>query len=126
MALPHYKGLFDMLRSMKALALTGLVFGCVGLVVSAEDKKPKFEIKEVMAKAMKGGLCKKVADGKATDEEKKELVELFEALAANKPPKGELSDWKAKTKALVDAAKAGDGSKLKAAANCAACHKLHK
>jgi hypothetical protein len=91
----------------------------------------KIEIKDVMKTAMKGGLCKKVASGKASDDEKKELVKLFTALAAAKPPKGDEASWKAKTKALLsgakDAAAGKDVSKtLPAAANCAACHKEHK
>lgn len=88
--------------------------------------KAKYTTAQVMAKAMKGGLCTKVATGKASDAEKKELVELFEALAANTPPKGDAASWKEKTGALVAAAKSGDGAALKAAANCAGCHKVHK
>ena len=97
-----------------------------------EDAKPKYNIKAVMKKCMKGGLCKKVAGGQATAAEEKELVEMFMALAGNKPPKGEAESWKAKTMALLDAAKGVAGDKegstaaLKKAANCAACHKLHK
>ena len=53
-------------------------------------------------------------------------------MAANKPPKGEEESWKAKTGALLSAAKEcaegkeGAGDKLKAAANCMECHKAHK
>ena len=88
--------------------------------------KEKVTIKVVMQKAMKGGLCTKVASGKADDAEKKQLVELFEALAKATPPKGEADSWKEKTKALVDAAKSADGAALKKAANCAGCHSVHK
>ena len=115
------------LRFAAALALVGLI----GLAVVA-DEKPKHTIKEVMQKAMKGGLCKKCASGEASDEEKKQLVELFESLAKNKPPKGEEASWKDKTKALLTAATGvakgeGDGTKkLKAAANCKGCHDNHK
>jgi len=97
----------------------------------AQDNE-KVAIKEVMKVAMKGGLCKKVADGQASEEEKKKLAGLFAALHENKPPKGEQASWDEKTKALVDAAndvlagKAGAGDKLKAAANCMACHTAHK
>jgi hypothetical protein len=92
----------------------------------------KVEIKDVMKTAMKGGLCAKVAGGKASDAEKKQLVELFTALSKDTPPKGDADSWKTKTTALVDAAKkaaAGDadaGKALKAAANCMACHSAHK
>jgi hypothetical protein len=98
----------------------------VVLVAQGAAEGEKVTIKDVMKKAMKGGLCGKVASGKASDDEKKELVELFTALSKNTPPKGEKTDWEAKTKALLDAAKANDGAALKKAANCAACHKAHK
>lgn len=113
-------------------ALLGGVFATIALVFvlagSQADgqEKPKYKIAQVMAKAMKGGLCGKVAKGEATAEEKQTLVELFTALHQNAPPKGSEESWKMKTKALLDAAKAGDGEALKKAANCAACHKEHK
>ena len=88
--------------------------------------KAKHTIGEVMKVAFKGGLCGKVAGGKASDAEKAQLVELFTSLAANKPPKGDEASWKEKTGALLAAAKAGDGAALKKAANCAECHKAHK
>jgi hypothetical protein len=97
----------------------------------AQDDK-KVAIKEVMAVAMKGKLCDKVAKGEASEEEKKKLAGLFAALHENKPPRGEQASWDEKTKALVDAAndvlagKAGAGEKLRAAANCMACHSAHK
>ena len=109
-----------------AAAIFGLVFMLDGSVRGGKDP---VSIKEVMKKAMKGGkdsLCTKVATGKATDEEKKELVALFTDLAANKPPKGDPDSWKDKTKALLDAAKADDGKALQKAANCMTCHKEHK
>lgn len=121
---------------MKAL-LAG-VFTTVALVLvlaggqADGQEKPKYKIAEVMAKAMKGGLCKKVAEGKATPAEKDTLIELFEALHANTPPKGSADSWKTKTKGLLDAAKQaktdpdGAGKALKNLANCAACHKEHK
>jgi hypothetical protein len=115
---------------MKALCgglFTALALGIVLAGGQADgQEKPKYKIAEVMAKAMKGGLCAKVAKGEATAAEKETLVELFTALHANTPPKGDAEGWKAKTKALLDAAKAGDGAALKKAANCAACHKEHK
>ena len=91
-----------------------------------KDAKPKHSVKDVMKKCMKGGLCKKVAGGQASDEEKQLLVEMFTSLAANKPPRGNAKSWKAKTTALLKAAKSGDNAALKKAANCAACHKVHK
>ena len=81
---------------------------------------------------MKGGLCKKVAGGKASDEEKAQLLTMFKALGAAKPKKGDAESWKTKTTALVAGAQAAvDGKKtagglLNKAANCKACHSVHK
>ena len=115
---------------MKALFAGFFATVALALVLAGSQadgqEKPKYKIAEVMAKAMKGGLCKKVAEGKATAEEKETLVELFTALHQNAPPKGSAEAWKTRTKALLDAAKAGDPAALKTAANCAACHKEHK
>lgn len=114
-------------------ALVVAVLAGWNLYLSASSSaEPKYKIEDVMKTAMKGGLCKKCASGKASDDEKKELVELFTALSENKPPKGEAESWKAKTSTLVAAAKAvasgekGAGKKLGAAANCKACHDVHK
>jgi len=111
---------------VKTLTLAGLMFMGVGLVALGEEEKPKFTIKQIMNKAMKGGLCTKVASDKASDAEKQELILLFTALVANTPPKGDAADWKEKTTTLLACAKSGDGAKLKKAANCAACHMLYK
>lgn len=120
---------------MRKLLVAGLViaFAWVAVTVTTvAQEKAKHTIKDVMKVAMKGGLCKKVAKGEASADEKKQLVELFEALAANKPPKGEDDSWKSKTAALVAAAKdceagkAGAGEALGKAANCMDCHSAHK
>lgn len=115
-----------------AIMAGALVFTLVGVAGAALADKDEDTIKKVMKVAMKGGLCKSVATGKASPDEAKELVGLFKELAAAKPEKGEASSWKAKTTALVTAAenaaggKAGAGAQLKSAANCKACHDLHK
>jgi len=94
---------------------------------------PKYTIKDVMQKAHKGTLLKKVTGGKATDAEAKELLEMYQSMAKNKAPKGDEASWKTKTEALVDGAKLYvDGkkdegiTKLNAASKCADCHKAHK
>lgn len=95
-------------------------------VNDAQEKKAKYTNAEVMQKAMKGGLCAKVASGKATDAEKEQLIAYFVALHDNTPKKGGADSWKAKTEALLNASKAGDGKALQAAANCKGCHEIHK
>jgi hypothetical protein len=120
------------MRTAKYFVLALLCLGLVGLSLYSAADDPKFKIKDVMKEAMKGGLCKKVADGAANKEEKEKLVALFTALGMNKPPKNDDADWKDRTKALLDAAKAcakddKDGpAALKKAANCKACHDNHK
>ena len=110
-----------------AFALTLATIGGAALAEKNEDA-----IKKVMKVAMKGGLCKSVASGKANDDQKKELVELFKELAAASPEKGDAASWKAKTTALLTAAEAahegkpGAAAQLKKAANCKSCHDVHK
>jgi len=108
-------------------------FGVGGIVATVHADDESHEIIEmVMKKCMKGGLCKKVASGQASDAEKKELLKCFEAMAECKPPKGAPESWKKMTGALVAAAKlavdgdASAGKALKTAANCKKCHKAHK
>ena len=114
----------------------GLILGSVALgamflvfntdVQGVQDKdKPKYTISEVMLKAHKSGLWKKVQAGTAEKGEREELAELYKALVENKPPKGDADEWKKTTtvmhKIAVDSIKDADaGKKLKV--NCGACH----
>ena len=115
-----------------AAVLALAVMTSMGMSLADEEKTAKNTIKQVMKRCLKGGLCKKVAGGEGSAEEKAELLFMFESLANNEPPKGDADSWKEKTMALVEAAKevvngkdSGPG-KLKKAANCGACHKAHK
>lgn len=117
----------------KWFVVGGMVVGCVALGAGlGVASSPDATIKAVMKEAMKGGLCKKVASGEGSAEDKKQLLTLFESLTKAKPPMGEDSSWKDKTGALVSAAKeVVDGkptgtANLKKAANCKACHDTHK
>lgn len=113
-----------------AMTVTLISFGSY----QAGDKKdPKYTIKEVMKKAHKGkgSLLNKVASGKASKEEKEQLVELYVALCQNTPKKGEKEAWVKRCTSMVELAKAAAGGKevgkkLKKAASCGGCHKLHK
>jgi hypothetical protein len=94
------------------------------------DDKP-LTIDDIMRYAMTRHLCKKVAKKQATPKEQRRLVELFQALAKLQPPKGSQESWDEKTGALVTAAEAVIAGKpshlaLMKAANCAACHKVHR
>ncbi|MBL8798339.1 MAG: hypothetical protein JNM56_30875 [Planctomycetia bacterium] len=121
-------------RSLSVGALLALFVASIGLFAVAQDDKPKFTTKEVMKKAHDGNpkLCAKVATGKASKEEKEQLVELYVALSKNKPAKGDAKSWEEKCNALVAAAKEcltddkAGGAKLQKAVNCKACHEVHK
>ncbi|QDT12420.1 hypothetical protein [Planctomycetes bacterium K23_9] len=112
--------------------LLGAIVSLPAMAADDDDKAPKFKTKQIMKKAFKGPLLKKVAGGEASDEEKKQLHEMLVALSKNKQPRGEDESWKTLTSALVKAGEAavkGDekaGAMLKKAANCKACHKEHK
>jgi cytochrome c len=117
---------------VRGLIAGGLCLFAFAVILDSQvggGEKDKVTIKLVMQKCMDKdgpGLCKKVASGKADADEKKQLIQYFTALNKLTPPKGDLEDWKTKTQALIDAAKADDGKALAKAANCAACHSVHK
>jgi hypothetical protein len=121
------------------LAVLAVAVVSAGAFRAADKDDPKYSIKEVMKMAHtveKGSkdpsLFQKVADGKATKDDKAKLLELYSALPANKPPKGDADAWKKSTTAIVDAAKAVvDGKEdaeknLKMAIACMDCHKAFR
>jgi hypothetical protein len=118
-----------------AVAVLGLLIGAAPGQDDKKDEKPK-AIKDVMALHKKdkdkGSFLDKVTSGKGTDDDHKKLVSFYEALAGFKPPQGDEKSWKDKTEALVAAAKdvvgkkEGAADKLKKAADCKACHSVHK
>ena len=97
-----------------------------------EDEEKKYTTKEVMKLAHKDGLLKKVAKGEASEDEKKQLVTLYKAMAKNDPPKGDKEAWDERNKALIEAAEAAvkgeedAADMLKKASNCKSCHDEHK
>ena len=103
-----------------------------GVAMAAKEEGPKYKTEEIMKKAFKGGLVAKVAKGEASEEDQKLVIAMLESLAHNKPHKGSEEDWKKRTTALLEAAKAtvdgkeGAAAKLKEAADCKSCHKEHK
>jgi hypothetical protein len=133
-----------MRKLMLAVAALGIAIGTAWTFSGAaqkddkdKEKKPKYTIKEVMKKAHapKDAILKKVQADKATKEEMKELLVMYQSLEMNKPPKGEEKEWKKRTKALVDAANklvkdekdTKEAKELLAkAANCKTCHDVHK
>lgn len=100
----------------------------------AQAKKPKYSVKEVMQAIHKGqdNIGKRVGQGAASKDDLAKLAEYYESLPQNEPPRGELASWKDKTGKLVAASKAlkagspGAAELYKSAANCKACHNVHK
>jgi cytochrome c553 len=77
---------------------------------AATGDAPKYTIEEVMEKAHKGkekSMFSRVTAGKGSDEDKKNLVEYYEAMIANKPPKGDPAAWVKRNEAVLAAAKKG-------------------
>lgn len=104
-----------------------------GSFEAGEKGKAKYTISEVMKKAhSKNGLLNKVKSGKGDKADAEKLLDMYIALAKNMPPKGDAESWKKFTNGLIAAAKVAveggpdAGKKLAKAANCGACHKLHK
>jgi hypothetical protein len=98
----------------------------------AEDEKPKMTIKDAMKLHAKEKLHEKVKKGEASKEELDKLIEAYEALGKNKPPKGSADNWKKLTDELLAATKdakegkEGAAKRYEAAVNCMQCHKEHK
>ncbi|HMC67061.1 MAG TPA: hypothetical protein VKI65_19140 [Gemmataceae bacterium] len=112
----------------KWLAMVVVVaFAGLTLAGAGEDK-PKYTISEVMKEAHKSGLYKKVAEGKADQDEKEKLVDLYTSLPKNEPPKGDKKEWKKQTEAMLKAAKGAlkddktEAKKLLKLVNCKTCH----
>ncbi len=126
------------MRTAKYWLLAALTVSLVGVSVAEEkkeDKKPA-SIKEVMKKFHGGKKGETLADnfaaGKTTEEETKSVLQAYEDLGKNKPPKGEEDAWKEKTTALLNAAKdiaaKKEGAKdaFSKAIACGACHEAFK
>ncbi len=93
----------------------------------------KHSVKEVMKLAnAKGGLLSKVVEGKASDDEKKQLLDLYVDMAEGEPKKGDTSEWKihagnaALSAAKVVLGREGAVDELKKASDCMACHSKFK
>ena len=125
---------------MKRVACVAVLAAAVivgGRLVAQEKGKAKYPIKTIMEKAHKGGtnsLRNKVVNGKASKEELDTLVELYEELGKNTPPKGDKASWQKKTEAVLAAArkvKADPNDRaarqtLSKATTCMACHDVHR
>ena len=109
--------------TMKRLILSLMVAGFSTAMMPTADAAETItheQIEEVMKKGFKAKLHNDLAANKEV------LAKYAQWLAAYKPEKGDAASWKAKTGAIVTAIKAEDQAGLKKAANCKACHNVHK
>jgi hypothetical protein len=121
----NYKITVTLLSGVALLATTGC---------SSMSSKPTKTVEQVMEEGFEGqeSLNARVTKGQGTPAEIAHLAELVAQLALNKPPQGDLASWTEKTVALNKAAadlvagKPGAMDAYKAAANCKACHSVHK
>jgi hypothetical protein len=124
-----------------ALTLT-ILFGLSSMHKDAAGK-PAVEVSDINRimkqahltpgnRGTRDNLDNKVIDGKATDAEKKELLELYTALSKTDPPKGSADAWKERTDELVASLKAVYKGEEKAverfskARDCKSCHETHR
>jgi hypothetical protein len=122
----------QVLQSVSVLTLLAAI--AFAPVLLAEARKSKYTIKEVMKAIHKGddNIGKRAIKGAASKDEIAKMVEYYESLPLNEPPRGELASWQEKTTALVKASRAlkageaGAADLYKNAANCKACHSAHK
>jgi hypothetical protein len=121
---------------------TGVLVSCslVTLTLSFAEEKPKPTISKIMKQAFlspynrgsTNNLDNKLLQGRATEAEKKELLELLTTLSQSTPPKGNLDDWKKRTTEFVAATKALIAGEEMAkerfvkARNCKECHLQHR
>ena len=90
-------------------------------------------VKEVMKIAhKKDGLHKKILGGTASDEEKKQLLDLYLDMVDGEPKKGDKAEWKIQASAaMASAAKVmlgreGAIDELKKTSDCKSCHDKFK
>ena len=122
-----------MIAGCLAVALVGAtVVGSLSGAVAAPQEEPENSIKDVMKKAHKDGLLKKVMSGQASDDDKKMLLDLYIDMLEGVPEKGDRGEWiMASGPSVIAAGKVVVGregalEELKTATNCKNCHDKFK
>ena len=122
----------SIIESVGAVALLcALAFAPLAI---AQANKPKYTVKEVMQAIHKGqdNIGKRASQGAASKDDLAKMAEYYASLPSSEPPRGQTESWKEKTGKLVTAAEAlrtgkpGAADLYKNAANCKACHNVHK
>lgn len=120
------------LLSCALIAILGSSLATNLIGANSPTLEPENTIKEVMQKAHKKGLHKKVVGGEATAEEKATLLGLYIDMFESTPEKGERSEWMMAAGPAVLAAgkvvagREGSIEALKQAMDCKACHDKFK
>ena len=118
----------------KKLTLIAMSLFCLGTFAFASSFMPAKSNKEVMKAGFAGdtSLCKKLASGTASDDEKKQFLDLVIDLVENDTSKGDAGEWKMQAGAVALATaklvvgREGALDAFKAATNCKACHEKFK
>ncbi len=116
------------------LGVAIIVVGLAGCDLWETKERPKYSIKTVMyvAHGKEVNLADKVIKGNADADDQAQLLELYTALAANSPPRGDAESWHKKTTAITSAmhdvidGKYAAEQDLRRALNCKACHEAHR
>lgn len=125
---------------MRTLKLVGLAIQILtasggGRASRADDDDSHAVIVAAMRRVFTGAeppLILRAAAGDASETEKKRLLKVLTGMAQAQPDHGGAESWKARTGALTAAAqdlldgKDGAGERLRAAADCRACHQAHR
>lgn len=106
------------------------ILATVAFALAAEDDNPIKQAMKFAHDAPKGTpkLSEKIIDGTAPEADIKKALQLYQAMADTKPPKGDPAAFKAKVAKLIAAteeviAKNPAGlADYKAAVNCKECH----
>ena len=115
-------------------AVAGLGAAMSWSMAEDEATEAQHTIKEVMkiAHGKDSNLLKKVIQGEASADEKKQLLDLYISLVEGKPSKGDMDSWHtlaggaALAAAKVVVGREGALKELETATNCKACHSVHK
>lgn len=119
---------------MKNIVKWTLLVAAISLGGGAAFGEKKISISEIMEQGFKGNgsLVKKIENGEATEADIETLAGYIAAMHEDRPTVGDADSWVEKTTALVAAIGAVKEGKpeaaavFKTAANCKACHDVHR
>lgn len=111
-----------------------LAFLAINGCSTFSNTKPSMTTEDIMKEGFKGktSLAARLGENTASEADKMRMVYLTEQLELNQPPKGDKGSWESKTARLNRAAvaladKLPDSLEAwRAAADCKACHSVHK